>query len=171
MDGIYSIAMDSPLGKLILSENRGKIIAIDFGKTESCGTIRETEVLSRCRRQLEEYFRGERQEFSLPLEPEGTDFQKKVWQALCRIPYGEVRSYGFIAADTGSPGASRAVGNANHRNPIPIIIPCHRVVAADGSLGGYAYGPGIKEKLLEIEGSLKLIRSKNKTNAKGSEDP
>ena len=157
---IYSICVDSPLGALTLSENKGKIIAIRFGKSEICGTIKETEVLLQCKQELEEYFRGERKIFTVALEPHGTDFQKKVWQALLDIPYGEVRSYGQIAAAIGNPKAVRAVGGANHVNPIPIIIPCHRVVAADRTLGGYAFGPEPKEKLLDIEGALHLIRYK-----------
>ena len=155
-----SIYMDSPAGPLTLSENNGKIIAIRFGKSENCGTIKETEVLLQCKQELEEYFRGERRVFTVPLEPKGTAFQKKVWQALLDIPYGEVRSYGEIAAAIGNPKAVRAVGGANHVNPIPIIIPCHRVVAADRSLGGYAFGSGPKEILLDTEGALPLIRSK-----------
>ena len=157
---IYSIYVDSPLGTLTLSENKGKIIAICFGKSEICGTIKETEVLLQCKQELEEYFRGERKIFTVALEPHGTDFQKKVWQALLDIPYGGVRSYGEIAAAIGNPKAVRAVGGANHVNPIPIIIPCHRVVAADRTLGGYAFGPEPKEKLLDIEGALHLIRYK-----------
>lgn len=156
----YSIFTDSPVGVLTLSENKGKIVAISFGKNEFCGTIKETEVLACCKAQLEEYFRGERKVFTVPLDPKGTEFQKKVWKALLDIPYGEVRSYGEIAAAIGNPKAVRAVGGANHVNPIPIIIPCHRVVAANRSLGGYAFGPEPKEKLLEIEGALPLIRSK-----------
>lgn len=157
---IYSIYMDSPVGPLTLSENNGKIVSICFGKSEFCGTIKATEVLLQCRLELEEYFRRERQVFTVPIEAKGTDFQKKVWQALLDIPYGEVRSYGEIAAAIGKPKAVRAVGGANHVNPIPIIIPCHRVVAADRSLGGYAFGPEPKEILLDIEGALPLIRSK-----------
>ncbi len=157
---VYSISMDSPLGELILSENNGKIIAIGFGKSKFCGTIKETEVLSRCKEQLEEYFRGERKVFDIPLEAEGTEFQKKVWSALRDIPYGELRSYKDIAEAIGKPKAVRAVGGANHVNPIPIIIPCHRVVAADMSLGGYAPGTGYKEILLKLEGSSQLLRFK-----------
>ena len=151
--------MNSPLGELEITENNGKIIAISFGKSKFCGTMRETEVLASCKRELEEYFRGERMEFTVPIAPVGTEFQLKVWKALTEIPYGETRSYGDIAKTIGNPKASRAVGGANHVNPIPIIIPCHRVVAADGSLGGYAYGSEPKVILLELEGvSLKRSR-------------
>ncbi len=102
-------------------------------------------------KQLLEYFEGTRKVFSLPLETQGTAFQKKVWAALSEIPYGETRSYKDIAERVGSPKGFRAVGGANHNNPISIIIPCHRVVAADGGLGGYGGGLEIKTLLLELE--------------------
>ena len=102
-------------------------------------------------RELDEYFAGERRIFTLPIQPYGTEFQQKVWRALCDIPYGETRSYGQIARAVGNPNACRAVGMANNRNPIPIVIPCHRVIGADGSLTGYGGGLKIKEKLLELE--------------------
>jgi methylated-DNA-[protein]-cysteine S-methyltransferase len=102
-------------------------------------------------RQLAEYFRGERRKFDLPLDAQGTPFQKRVWSALRRIPYGETRSYKDIARAAGSPKGARAVGMANHENPIAIVVPCHRVIAADGSLGGYACGLDLKRKLLDLE--------------------
>ena len=103
------------------------------------------------RRQLAEYMRGERQTFSLPLSFSGTPFQLSVWKALQEIPYGEVRSYAAIAREIGSPQAARAVGQANNRNPLAIVIPCHRVVASDSTLGGYAGGLASKEFLLRLE--------------------
>lgn len=103
-------------------------------------------------KQLTEYFQGERMSFSLPLKPNGTDFQKIVWEGLVNIPYGKTVSYGELATQLGRPGASRAVGTANNRNPLPIVIPCHRVIGADGKLTGYSGGLEIKEKLLKIEG-------------------
>ena len=109
-------------------------------------------MLSEARRQLLEYLAGRRTAFSLPLAPEGgTPFQRQVWRALEAIPFGETRTYGQIAAAVGSPKAVRAVGQANHRNPIPIFIPCHRVVGADGTLTGYAGGLELKRSLLELE--------------------
>lgn len=102
-------------------------------------------------RQLAEYFRGVRRQFDLPLDARGTPFQKRVWSALGRIPYGETRSYADIARQSGSPKGARAVGMANHSNPIAIVVPCHRVIAADGSLGGYACGLDLKRKLLDLE--------------------
>ena len=115
------------------------------------GAKEEHPLLSRCYTQLCEYLKGERREFDLPLAPEGTGFQKKVWQALSRIPYGETRSYGEIAVEIGNPDASRAVGMANHRNPLPILIPCHRVIGKNGALTGYAGGLKCKKILLELE--------------------
>jgi len=102
-------------------------------------------------RQLAEYFQGRRRSFDLPLEVRGTPFQQRVWKALRRIPYGETRSYGEIARQVGSPRAARAVGMANHANPVAIVIPCHRVIAAGGALGGYACGIEFKRRLLDLE--------------------
>ena len=108
-------------------------------------------MLEEAARQLRAYFAGQRQAFSLPLAPRGTAFQLQVWQALQTIPYGEVRTYGEIARAIGKPKACRAVGMANHKNPISIIVPCHRVVGADGSLTGYGGGLAAKEFLLALE--------------------
>lgn len=102
-------------------------------------------------KQMKEYFEGERKEFDLPLRPEGTDFQKKVWNVLLEIPFGETRSYQDIANAVGSPKACRAVGMANHQNPIIIVIPCHRVIGKNGKLVGYGGGLSMKEKLLLLE--------------------
>lgn len=104
--------------------------------------------------QLQEYFEGSRSSFDLPLAPEGTDFQKLVWEELLKIPYGESRTYSEIAVAIGRPKASRAVGNAINKNPIAIIIPCHRVIGKDGNLRGYAGGLELKEMLLRLEGNL-----------------
>lgn len=102
-------------------------------------------------RQLDEYFAGKRREFSVPIKTQGTDFQEKVWAALRKIPYGETRTYGQIAAQVGNPKAGRAVGGANHNNPIMILTPCHRVIGADGSLTGFGGGLDVKEALLALE--------------------
>lgn len=109
-------------------------------------------LLQEAARQLAAYFAGRLRRFELPLRPAGTPFQQRVWAALCEIPYGEVRSYGAIAARIGAPKAARAVGRANHGNPLPIVIPCHRVIGASGALTGYGGGLPIKEYLLRIEG-------------------
>lgn len=111
----------------------------------------ENELTRQAIRELDEYLAGKRRVFTLPIQPSGTQFQKKVWRALCDIPYGETRSYGQIARAVGNPKACRAVGMANNRNPISIVIPCHRVIGADGSLTGYGGGLKIKETLLELE--------------------
>lgn len=112
------------------------------------------DVLKQTRRQIEEYFAGSRREFDLPLAPAGTDFQQKVWRALLEIPYGRTASYMEQAQRLGNAKAVRAVGLANGRNPIPIVIPCHRVIGSNGSLTGYAGGLAIKRALLEMEGAL-----------------
>lgn len=109
-------------------------------------------VLERSALQLAEWCDGKRTAFELPLAPSGTPFQRKVWDALAAIPYGEVRSYAEVAQAIGKPGASRAVGQANHANPVAPFVPCHRVVAADGSLGGYGGGLSLKARMLEMEG-------------------
>jgi methylated-DNA-[protein]-cysteine S-methyltransferase len=119
---------------------------------------RDPEPLREARRQLEEYFAGERREFFLPLEPAGTDFQQPVWQALRTIPYGETISYGELASRIGNPRAVRAVGLANGRNPLSIVVPCHRVIGADGSLTGYGGGLERKRFLLALErGSVREV--------------
>ena len=112
----------------------------------------ETPLLERGRVELAEYFRGKRREFDLPLAPKGTPFQQKVWSELAKVPYGTVVTYGELAARVGSPRACRAVGQANHNNPLPIFLPCHRVVGAKGALTGYAGGLELKRWLLRLEG-------------------
>ena len=104
--------------------------------------------------QLAEYFAGTRQSFDLPLAPEGSAFQRRVWEALCRVPWGETRGYGDLARAVGRPGAARAIGGAMNRNPIAVVVPCHRVVGADGALTGYGAGIERKKFLLELEGVL-----------------
>jgi methylated-DNA-[protein]-cysteine S-methyltransferase len=132
---------------ITLTEEDGALVALDWGWGRDQA---ETALLLRARGQLEEYFDGERSAFDLPLAPRGTAYQRRVWDALMAIPYGETRTYGDIAAVAG--GVSRSVGGANGRNPIAIIIPCHRVVAATG-LGGYSGGEGLetKRRLLKLE--------------------
>ncbi|TCL45143.1 methylated-DNA--[protein]-cysteine S-methyltransferase [Harryflintia acetispora] len=143
------------LGELTLAENGEALTRLSFGGGLPQGAAREeTPLLQKAHGQLTEYLAGERRRFELPLAPEGTPFEQAVWAQLLKIPYGETCTYGGIAARLGKPGASRAVGMANHRNPIGIIIPCHRVIGKDGSLTGYAGGLGIKERLLILEGAL-----------------
>ena len=116
--------------------------------------MQETSLIQTAASQLQEYLDGKRREFSLPLLLEGTPFQKAVWKALLDIPYGETRSYRDIAETIGNPKAVRAVGMANNRNPISFIVPCHRVIGADGSLVGYGGGLALKQQLLDLEKSV-----------------
>lgn len=144
----YCLNVETPIGPMYFRANDKAVTSLCFG---SVPEDRSCALLEEAAKQLREYFAGERRHFGLPLSPEGTAFQRKVWRALCDIPCGETRSYGQIAAAVGSPGASRAVGMANNRNPIAIIIPCHRVIGADGSLTGYGGGLDKKEFLLRHE--------------------
>lgn len=144
---------DTKIGRLEIEENGEAITKIDFARKEIKESIdkKETLLLKEAIKQLNEYFEGKRNLFDLPLAPEGTDFQRKVWNALKEIPFGETRSYGEIAKVIGNEKASRAVGMANNKNPIMIVIPCHRVIGANGKLVGYAGGIEVKEKLLKLE--------------------
>lgn len=149
---------NSSLGKLALSVEDGAIHALHFAgqdaaaKGEADAAAGADPLVQEAQRQLLEYLDGKRKRFDLKLAPHGTEFQVRVWQALLDIPYGETRSYGDIARAAGSPKGARAVGMACNRNPIAIIIPCHRVIGGDGGLTGYAGGPLIKDKLLKLEG-------------------
>lgn len=149
--------VNSMLGAIRLEEENEALCALSFcpdGVPELEPLPRkvcETPFLQEVEEQLNEYFAGARREFDLPLAPKGTPFQQAVWAELLKIPYGEVRTYGQLAAALGKPNASRAVGGACHCNPIAIVIPCHRVVSANGSLTGYAYGVEMKKYLLELE--------------------
>ena len=144
-------------GEIGIAESNGAISRVGFCaekdvKKDFCRfTLTETPLIKRAATQLREYFEGLRVNFDLPLEPVGTEFQRAVWQALLTIPAGETRSYGDIASQIKRPKAYRAVGMANNRNPIAIIIPCHRVIGRDGSLTGYAGGLDIKQYLLDLE--------------------
>ena len=147
-----ALCMDSPVGRLMIVQQGEAVKEILFEeKITDAVPIRSTELLLCAQRQLNEYFGGSRKVFSLPLALTGTPFQRKVWQQLTQIPYGEVRSYGQIAQAVGNPKACRAVGAANHCNPIPILVPCHRVVGANGSLTGYAGGLWRKNLLFQLE--------------------
>lgn len=141
------------IGKIAIAENDGKITNLYFAGDTWPGTMEicETPIIKEAARQLKSYLRGELKEFSLPLAPLGTEFMKQVWESLCKIPYGKTATYKEIAVNVGSPKASRAVGLANNKNPIPIFIPCHRVIGANGSLTGYRGGLELKKKLLDLE--------------------
>ncbi len=148
--------VQSPIGPLAVSSRNGCIASIRFDADESAATpgADMCAVLRAAREQLEQYFRGDRREIDLPLDLRGTPFQLGVWGALRAVPYGRTASYGDIARRIGNPAAVRAVGLANGRNPIPIIVPCHRIIGSDGSLTGFGGGLDRKRWLLELEGVL-----------------
>ena len=145
---MHTITVASPVGPLTLAESDGALVRITFRDDGACDC---TPLLTEAARQLEEYFAGSRRDFDLPLAPAGTPFQQEVWLALRKIPYGQTHSYKDIACAIGRPKACRAVGMANNRNPLPIVIPCHRVVGVSGALTGYAGGLEIKDALLRLE--------------------
>ena len=144
---------ETSIGLIGIAEEDGAITNLWFGKErgprDACE--KETVLLAEASKQLSDYLHGQRKEFSIPLSPTGTAFMRKVWESLQDIPYGQTRSYGQIAKDIGLPGAARAVGMANNRNPISIFIPCHRVIGANGNLVGYLGGLDLKENLLDLE--------------------
>ncbi len=144
---------DTPIGKILIGEKDNKIthILYDGQAVPKEYAINESPLLAEANRQLQEYFKGQRKEFDLDLNPSGTEFMKKVWASLRVIPYGETRSYKDIAIAIGKDKAYRAVGLANNRNPISIIIPCHRVIGSNGNLVGYGGGLDIKSFLLDLE--------------------
>ena len=150
---------DSPFGLLRIEYDGDCIIGIKKERGEALDRGERTAFTEEVVRQLEEYFVGKRQTFDFPYEVRGTAFQLKVWEALRQIPYGEIRSYKDIAVAVGSPKASRAVGMANNKNPILLVVPCHRVIGADGRLVGYGAGLEMKESLLEME---RVISARNK---------
>ncbi len=149
------IVFNTPIGKTAVFAESKTVVGIDLNTKEiSDEKITET-VLYETERQLKEYFFGERKEFSVEYSAVGTKFQKAVWGEISKIPFGETRTYGEIAKAIGKPKSARAVGAACGKNPIPIIIPCHRVVGANGKIGGFAFGTDLKKKLLCNESRLK----------------
>lgn len=143
---------DTPFGAMALGEEEGAIVRLYLPNSPTPRLMSHpTPLLEEGQRQLTEYFARERREFDLPLAPGGTPFQQKVWSALRTIPWGQTRSYLDIARAVDCPGGVRAVGMANRANPLPILIPCHRVVRADGASGGYAGGAELKRALLALE--------------------
>ena len=156
--------IDSPVGPLLLAAADDGLRAIEFHASRHPvprdPDWREGDhpLLQRTREQLGEYFAGERRTFDLPLAPRGTEFQRQTWQALATIPYGSTISYAQLASRVQRPKAMRAVGSANGRNPLPIVLPCHRVIGADGSLTGFGGGLPTKQYLLELEGALPRAR-------------
>lgn len=156
---MYYYIYKSPIGSLCFIEQNQfltHIINLNFKdfNHDSMLTELETPLIKKAYLQILEYLNGYRKEFSIPLNPKGTEFQNKVWKELLNIPYGETRSYKDIAISIGIKNGARAVGNANGKNPILIIIPCHRVISSDGSLGGYSSGLNLKKKFLELESKI-----------------
>lgn len=157
---VVTTIVDSPVGPLFLAAEERGLCAIEF--RDNRHPVRRGDdwragdslLLRRARAQLDEYFAGRRRSFDLPLSPQGTAFQLSVWNALAAIPYGQTLSYAGLAARVGRPSAMRAVGAANGRNPLPIVLPCHRVIGADGSLTGFGGGLPTKQFLLKLEGAL-----------------
>lgn len=178
MEILHSTTVMSPIGPLFLAASHKGLVALEFDAREpGQQSIRPNprdlrreatrqaeraefafeeapELLCPYTKQLDEYFSGQRREFTFPLDLRGTDFQLACWRALLAIPYGETRSYADIARAVDKPNAFRAVGMANNRNPVAIVVPCHRVIASDGTLCGYGGGLDVKRKLLELEGAL-----------------
>lgn len=177
METLHSTKVMSPVGPLFLAASHRGLVALEFdarlpgqqtirpnprdlraehrrGKAKAVQFEESHDAMRTYVQQLEEYFAGARREFSFKLDLRGTDFQLTCWQALLAIPYGETRTYGDIARAVGRPHGFRAVGMANNRNPLAIVVPCHRVIASDGTLCGYGGGLEIKRKLLELEGAL-----------------
>jgi methylated-DNA-[protein]-cysteine S-methyltransferase len=158
---MISTVHDSPVGPLTLASDGAALTQLEFEDPRHplpAHPRGDDRVLGRARRELDAYFAGKLRAFSVPVAPKGTPFQQRVWAELLKIPYGVTRSYGALAAALGKPNASRAVGLANGRNPVAIIVPCHRVIGADGSLTGYGGGMPRKKFLLELEQGEPLIR-------------
>lgn len=172
METLHYTILSSPVGPLFLAASQKGLVALEFDKRlpgqqtiranprdlrQESSLVRFEEspsALSAYTRELEEYFAGDRREFTFPLDLRGTDFQLACWRALVAIPYGETRTYADIARAVGRPRGFRAVGMANNRNPLAIVVPCHRVIASDGTLCGYGGGLETKRYLLELEGAL-----------------
>ena len=158
MQVLYYDYLETPIGSLLLAGDGENLVELGFpggkeAKRHQPGWIQKSEPFAECKRQLQEYFAGTLREFDIPLAPRGTEFQLQVWNALRSIPYGETVSYGDLARQIGRPTASRAVGAANGKNPIPVIIPCHRVIGSNGTLTGFGGGLDSKRFPLDLETS------------------
>lgn len=151
-----ALTFETPVGAMTLVEQDGALIRTDFhSPLPPDAEAVETPLLAQAHQQLKEYFAGTRQSFDLPLAPVGTPFQRRCWDALCAIPYGETLTYGEEAVKIGNPKACRAVGMANHYNPLSVLIPCHRVIGKNGALVGYGNGLPVKRWLLDMERNMK----------------
>lgn len=151
MNDEYYDYYESPFGLIEIITSETAVIGIDFADQKRTVTKDSPVVMKEAIEQLDEYFKGKRKAFSLKVELRGTDFQKDVWNAMYKIPYGKTASYKEIAKAAGKPKAARAVGGACHRNPVSVVYPCHRVIGSDGSLTGFGGGLDLKEKLLKHE--------------------
>ncbi len=170
METLYYSRLESPVGILYVGVSEQGMVLLDLhggeflrGKQTGKNKVQWMEAEEKTApyvRELKEYFADRRKEFSFPLDLRGTKFQKRCWQALLKIPYGKTRSYAEIAREVGSPQSFRAVGQANHQNPVAIVVPCHRVITSDGKLGGYGGGLAMKEKLLRLEGAMPDVAPK-----------
>ncbi len=150
---LHSTVLPSPVGPLLVHAEGDRLVGLHTNP-ERPPAARDDEHFAELAAQLDAYFAGERTRFDVPLQLHGTEFERRVWNALLEIPYGETAGYGEIAREIGAPGAARAVGRANGRNPIAIVVPCHRVIGADGSLTGYGGGLPLKRALLDLERGL-----------------
>ena len=149
---IYIAYYQSPIGAVEIVETQDEIVALNFVDKPRSTDVELPATLRKCVRQVDEYFNAERRQFSVKLSLQGTDFQNMVWHQLLNVPYGKTVSYGEIATAIGNPAACRAVGAANGKNPISIIVPCHRIIGSDGTLTGYGGGLWRKQWLLKHEG-------------------
>ena len=152
---IYQKIVKTPIGDICILEENDKIIGLTLDNEKYCYKEKNTEILNETEKQLNEYFCGKRKNFNVPINPKGTEFQKQVWNELLKIPYGQTVTYKQIAQKIEKPNASRAVGMANHNNPIAIIVPCHTVVGSNNKLVGYAFGLEKKQFLLDLENKFK----------------
>lgn len=155
--------IETPIGTMVATADENAITSLDFTDATPQIIISKHPLLLRLKEELHEYFEGKRHTFTLPLSPQGTPFQKQVWETLLTIPYGETLSYAEEAKRFGNPKAIRAVASANGRNPIAILIPCHRVIASGGGLGGYSGGIEKKEFLLELENMTPISSPSSKS--------
>ena len=153
--------IDSPIGKIAIFAENEKIIRLELKTEQKADFAIEEKILEKAKEQLFEYFSGKREFFELEYEFSGTKFQKSVWNELLKIPFGETKTYGEIAKKIGNPKAGRAVGSACNKNPLPIIVPCHRVIGANGKLTGFACGTETKEWLLDHEAMSKGEQNEN----------
>ena len=151
MENIFKTTVATPIGYLELTTNRDYLLSVEFIACLNQSSVYQPDILKESVSQIDEYFKGLRKEFNLKVQPAGTDFQNKVWEQVKKVPFGKTVSYLEIARQTGSKNNTRAVGLANGKNPIPIIIPCHRVIGVNGKLTGYAGGLEKKRWLLQHE--------------------